>query len=65
MGKLKTHSGTKKRFKVTGTGKIIRKKAGKRHLLTHKSMNKKRRLSSDIEVNSVDLKKVRRLIPYL
>ena len=42
-GKNKTHSGTKKRFRVTGSGKIMRERAGKRHLLEHKSSRRTRR----------------------
>ena len=37
MPKMKTHSGTAKRFKVSGSGKILRQKAGRRHLLEHKA----------------------------
>ncbi|MBU0952002.1 MAG: 50S ribosomal protein L35 [Elusimicrobia bacterium] len=44
MNKLKTHSGAKKRFRVTGTGKIKYKQAGQRHLLTGMSSNRGRRL---------------------
>ncbi len=44
MPKLKTHKGAKKRFRVSATGKLIRKKAGKKHLLSHKSGQRKRRL---------------------
>ena len=43
MPKNKTHSGTKKRIKVTGTGKLLRERAGKRHLLEKKSSHKTRR----------------------
>jgi large subunit ribosomal protein L35 len=45
MPKLKTKSGAKKRFKVTGTGKIKRKKAYKRHILTKKRLNRKEDLA--------------------
>lgn len=45
MPKMKTHKGAKKRFKVTGTGKLKRHKANKRHLNSHKSAKRKRRLS--------------------
>ena len=44
MPKSKTHSGTAKRFKVSGSGKILRQKAGRRHLLEHKSSRVTRRL---------------------
>ena len=47
MPKMKTHSGAKKRFRVTGTGKIMHERAGKRHLLERKSSRHTRRLSND------------------
>ena len=45
MPKMKTHSGAKKRFRVTGTGKVMREQAGGRHLLEHKSSKKTRSTS--------------------
>jgi large subunit ribosomal protein L35 len=62
MPKMKTHSGAKKRFKVTGTGKITHRSAGKRHLNEHKSSRATRRLMPDAAVQGADLKKVRRLL---
>nr|AMP56557.1 rpmI_bact: ribosomal protein L35 [uncultured bacterium] len=62
MPKNKTHSGAKKRFRTTGSGKIMRERAGKRHLLEHKSSRKTRRLSGDVEVARADRKEVRRLL---
>ena len=50
MPKQKTHSGAKKRFKVTGTGKIMREQANRRHLLEVKSSKRTRRLAADLEV---------------
>jgi len=47
MPKMKTHSGAKKTFRLTGTGKVMHERAGKRHLLEHKSSRITRRLSSD------------------
>lgn len=44
MPKMKTHKGSKKRFRVTATGKLKRRQAGKKHLLSHKSGKRKRRL---------------------
>ena len=44
MGKLKTHKGVARRIKVTGTGKVMRFRAGRRHLLTGKSAGRKRRM---------------------
>ena len=62
MPKQKTHSGAKKRFKVTGTGKIMREKAGKRHLLEHKTSTQTRRLSGTTEVARADVKGVKKLL---
>jgi large subunit ribosomal protein L35 len=62
MPKMKTHSGTKKRVKVTGSGKLRREQANKRHLLEHKSSRRTRRLSADVDVSPADTKKVKRLL---
>jgi large subunit ribosomal protein L35 len=62
MPKQKTHSGAKKRFKVTGSGKIMREKAGKRHLLEHKSSKKTRALTGTAEVAKGDRKAVKKLL---
>ena len=62
MPKMKTHSGSKKRFKVTGSGKITRRQANRRHLLEHKSSRRTRRLMPNVEVSSADSKRVKRLL---
>ena len=62
MPKMKTHKGAAKRFKVTGSGKIMREKAYKSHILSKKNAKRKRRLGNDIEVSSSDSKKVKRLL---
>ncbi|HHT41197.1 MAG TPA: 50S ribosomal protein L35 [Actinomyces sp.] len=62
MPKMKTHSGAKKRFRVTGSGKIMREKAGKRHLNEHKPSTRTRRLSRDQVVAKADQKNVRRML---
>ena len=62
MPKNKSHSGTKKRIKVTGTGKLLREKAGKRHLLEKKSSHKTRQLSGNEEVAPQDAGRVKRLL---
>ncbi|WP_029068860.1 50S ribosomal protein L35 [Jonesia quinghaiensis] len=62
MPKNKTHSGAKKRFRVTGSGKIMHEQVNKRHLLEHKSSTRTRRLSSDQEVSAADIKKVKKLL---
>lgn len=62
MPKNKTHSGAKKRFRTTGSGKIMRQRAGRRHLLEHKSSRVTRRLKGDVAVATNDTKEVRRLL---
>jgi large subunit ribosomal protein L35 len=62
MPKQKTHSGAKKRFKVTGTGKILHERAGKRHLLERKSSALTRRLSGTAELAPGDSAKVKKLL---
>ena len=62
MPKMKTHSGTKTRFRVTGTGKIMREQANRRHLLESKPTTRTRRLALDVTVSKADAKKVRRLL---
>ncbi len=60
--KNKTHSGAKKRFRITGTGKVMREQAGARHLLEHKSSRRTRRLASDQVVSAVDTPKIKKLL---
>ena len=62
MPKMKTHRGAAKRFKVTGTGKIMRRKAYKSHILEKKSPARKRRLSNEAEVTGGDRERIRRLM---
>lgn len=62
--KVKTHKGTSKRFTKTGSGKIMRRKAGKRHLLTHKRPDHKRRLSGTAVVDPTVTSALNRLLPY-
>ncbi len=62
MPKMKTHSGSKKRFRVTGTGKIMREKANRRHLLESKSSKRTRRLALDVVAAPSDVKKIKRLL---
>lgn len=61
MPKLKTHKATVKRVKVSKSGKLLRVKAAKSHLLTHKSD----RIHVALSLNSADVKKVKKLAPYL
>jgi large subunit ribosomal protein L35 len=62
MPKQKTHSGTKKRIKVTGSGKLLREKAGKRHLLERKPSTLTRRLTGTTEVAPANRKQVKKLL---
>lgn len=65
MPKLKTRKAAAKRFRATGSGKIVRRKAYKNHLLEHKSSARKRRLSQMTEVHESDAENVRLMVPYL
>ncbi len=62
MPKVKTHRGAAKRFKKTGTGKIVRSRRNKQHILTKKSPKRKRRLRKDALVDPVDEKRVKQLL---
>ncbi|MFL5809112.1 MAG: 50S ribosomal protein L35 [Flavisolibacter sp.] len=62
MPKVKTNSSAKKRFKVTGTGKITHQKAFKRHILTKKSNKRKRNMRKMGEVSKANLDFVKRLL---
>jgi large subunit ribosomal protein L35 len=62
MPKNKTHSGTSKRFKVTGSGKILREKAGKRHILEKKSSRVTRRMSGTAVVSENDAPRIKKLL---
>ena len=64
MPKLKTHKGASKRFKKTGTGKLTRHKAFKRHLLSSKSPAQKRRLREGVVADKTDQAKLKRMLPY-
>ena len=60
MPKMKTHRGTAKRFRVTGTGKIMRSKAYKSHILTKKSPKRKRNFRHETEIAPADVKVLKR-----
>lgn len=64
MPKLKTHSGAKKRFKVTKNGKIKRAHAFKSHILTKKSTKRTRKLRQGTMTDVTNVKAVKLLIPY-
>lgn len=62
MPKMKTNTGAKKRFELTGTGKVKRKHAFKSHILTKKSAKRKRNLTHTAIVSSADEKKIKNLL---
>ncbi|GAA1733250.1 50S ribosomal protein L35 [Isoptericola hypogeus] len=62
MPKNKTHSGAKKRFRVTGSGKVMREQANRRHLFEHKPTKRTRRLAMDQQVSQADVKKIKKLL---
>lgn len=64
--KLKTHKATAKRFRVTGTGKVVRTKGGKSHLRRNRSARTKAKFASMLPIgNAAEAKKVKKLAPYL
>jgi len=65
MPKMKTKSSAAKRFKVTGTGKLKRNKAYRRHILTKKSPKTKRNLRHSEVMDSTNEKVMKKLLPYL
>ncbi|MGE2731220.1 50S ribosomal protein L35 [Mycolicibacterium vaccae] len=62
MPKAKTHSGASKRFRRTGTGKIVRQKANRRHLLEHKPSTRTRRLDGRTTVSGNDAKRIAKML---
>ena len=62
MPKQKTSSGAKKKFKVTGTGKLLRRNAGQSHNLEHKSPKRKRAFSKDLPVARANVLAVKKLL---
>ncbi len=62
MPKMKTHRGAAKRFKKTGTGKIVRSRSNKQHILTKKSSKRKRHLRKSALVDGVDEKRLRQML---
>ena len=64
MPKMKSHSGTKKRFRKTGTGKLMRAKAFKSHILTKKDTKRGRRLRSGTYADCTNEATIRKMIPY-
>jgi len=65
MPKMKTNRGAAKRFKLTGTGKVVRNKAYGSHILTKKSTKRKRGLRKSGLVDDSDVRGIKRILPYL
>jgi len=61
---MKTHRGSAKRFRVRKSGKILRSKAYKSHILTKKSSKRKRNLRKPTVVSQADAQKIKKLLPY-
>ena len=64
MPKMKTKSAAAKRFKVTGTGKLMKMKAYKSHILTKKTTERKRNLRKATEIDKSNLAPMKRILPY-
>ena len=64
MPKMKTHKGAKKRFKITGTGKVMRQHASRRHLLSSKSAKRKRHMAKSAEVDTTDTARIKMNMPF-
>jgi large subunit ribosomal protein L35 len=62
MPKMKTHSGAKKRFRVTGTGKLMHRRTNRNHLLEHKPSTRTRRLANEQVMSPADAKKANKLL---
>jgi large subunit ribosomal protein L35 len=62
MPKMKTHSGAKKRFRLTGTGKIMRRRANRAHYLEHKPSTMTRRLANYVTLAPADAKNMKKLL---
>ena len=65
MAKMKTSRAAAKRFKVSGSGKLVRSKAYKSHILTKKSQKRKRNLRKQIEVDKTNVKNMKKILPYM
>ena len=65
MPKIKTHSGAKKRFKLSKNGKPIRAHANKSHILTKKNTKRKRNLRKDIVTDATNSKVMKKILPYM
>lgn len=63
MPKMKTRKAVAKRFKVTGTGKVVHSQAGNSHLMTHKSSGQSRQLRQEKTLTKADRKRVKKMLP--
>jgi len=64
MPKMKTHRGAAKRFKMSGTGLVIKNKAGRRHILESKTQKRKRNMRKAAPMAAADQKTIHRMMPY-
>ena len=62
MPKMKTHSGAKKRFRVTGSGKLMHRRTNRNHLLEHKPSTRTRRLAPEVVLAPADTRRISRLL---
>jgi large subunit ribosomal protein L35 len=62
MPKMKTHTGASKRFRLTGTGKVVRRRANRAHYLEHKPSTMTRRLAGYVQLAPADAKKIKKLL---
>ncbi len=65
MPKIKTNRSAAKRFRVTGTGKLMRNKAYKRHILTKKTTKNKRNLRKATVIDATNVANMKKILPYL
>ena len=65
MPKIRNHRGTKKRFRVTPTGKVMRRHASQSHMLEKKSQKRKRLFAGETAVSHADLRQIHHNAPYL
>ena len=62
MPKMKTHSSSKKRFRLTGTGKVVRRRANRQHYFEHKPSTRTRRLDNEVVLSAPDSKRIKKLL---
>jgi large subunit ribosomal protein L35 len=62
MPKMKVHSGAGKRFRLTASGKVMRRRANRNHLLEHKASKRTRRLAREVPLAPADVRKIKKLL---